>query len=76
MPDEKVTDNQDQSTQPTPAQTNPNAGGTDGAGDQGYTESMIKVLEGIEHVRTRPGMYIGDTTARGLHHLILSLIHI
>src|SRR6266576_2036285 len=35
-----------------------------------YTENMIKVLEGIEHVRTRPSMYIGDTTARGLHHLI------
>src|SRR5437870_979438 len=38
--------------------------------DASYTENMIKVLEGIEHVRTRPSMYIGDTTARGLHHLI------
>src|SRR3954471_5118032 len=41
--------------------------------DDGYTESMIKVLEGIEHVRTRPGMYIGDTTARGLHHLVYEI---
>ncbi len=39
-----------------------------------YTEGMIKVLEGIEHVRTRPGMYIGDTTPRGLHHLIWEIV--
>src|SRR5688500_15978044 len=39
-----------------------------------YNEGMIKVLEGIEHVRTRPGMYIGDTTARGLHHLIWEIV--
>src|SRR5437588_4942141 len=39
-----------------------------------YNESMIQVLEGIEHVRTRPGMYIGDTTPRGLHHLIWEIV--
>ncbi|MCS7033195.1 MAG: DNA gyrase subunit B, partial [Phycisphaerae bacterium] len=39
-----------------------------------YTEDMIKVLEGIEHVRTRPAMYIGDTTSRGLHHLIWEIV--
>ena len=39
-----------------------------------YTEEMIQVLEGIEHVRARPGMYIGDTTSRGLHHLIWEIV--
>src|SRR5436853_6323549 len=44
------------------------------AANTAYTESMIKVLEGIDHVRTRPGMYIGDTTPRGLHHLIWEIV--
>jgi DNA gyrase subunit B len=39
-----------------------------------YDEAQIRVLNDVEHVRTRPGMYIGGYNARGLHHLVYEIV--
>ena len=57
-----------------PAKPKNSAGGQRTPGEAGYTAASIEVLEGLEPVRRRPGMYIGGTDAAALHHLFAEVI--
>ena len=46
----------------------------DNQNNNNYSAENIQILEGLEAVRLRPGMYIGSTGSRGLHHLVWEIV--
>src|ERR1051325_4997519 len=72
MAEEKTSGQAGSSEEVVDQTENKDVNSTPNSGD--YNEAMIKVLDDVEHVRTRPGMYIGGYNARGLHHLVYEIV--
>src|SRR2546422_11413088 len=53
----------------------PNPGAVAPANSSDYGAENVDIFRDAEHIRHRPGMYIGDTSTKGLHHLVYELIH-
>jgi DNA gyrase subunit B len=73
-PNEEVIPQQPQDAAPTPGPQESAAASSMGPNSTDYNASMIKSLDGVEHVRRRPGMYIGGYNPRGLHHLVYEIV--
>ena len=64
----------DASSSPESSNFQPKIDANQAGASEGYGEGSIQILEGLEAVRKRPGMYIGSTGERGLHHLIWEIV--